>query len=159
TASRTSNSFANSPIALYGFVNGMNVLIYFLLPVIVGTSVYRDFRYNMHTILFSYPFRKLHYNAGKFISTLLVIFLITLTIEIGIETATFLPYVNEDLLMPFNAIAYFQVYAIYIIPNLFFIGVLIFGLVTISRNISVGFIGVILILMLQTMLSSFTQDV
>ena len=159
TASRTSNSYANSPLALNGFVNGMNVFIYFLLPIIVGSSVYRDFRYNMHTILFSYPFTKLDYIAGKFLSSLFVVFLITLAIALGIETATYLPYVNEELLLPFNALAYFQVYFIYIIPNLFFIGVLIFGLVTITRNISVGFIGVILILMLQVMLASFTREV
>lgn len=159
TASRTSNTYANSALALNNFVNGMNIFIYFLLPTIVGTSVYRDFRYNMHTILFSYPFTKLDYIAGKFLSSLFVVFLITLSVAIGIQFATIIPFVNQDLLMPFNAMAYLQIYGIFIIPNLFFFGVIIFGLVTLSRNISVGFIGVILILALQVMTSSFTKDV
>ncbi|MDQ7960238.1 ABC transporter permease/M1 family aminopeptidase [Flavobacterium lindanitolerans] len=159
TAARSSNAYANSPTALNGFINGMNVLIYFLLPIIVGSSVYRDFRFNMHTILFSYPFTKLDYIAGKFLSSLFVVILITLTIILGIVAASVLPWVNHDLLLPFNPVAYAQIYLIYVIPNLFFFGVLIFALVTISRNISVGFIGVILLLLLQVVLSSFTQDI
>ena len=158
TAARTSNAFANSPSALNGFINGMNILIYFLLPVIVGSSVYRDFRFNMHTILYSYPFTKLDYIAGKFLSSLFVVFLITLTIVLGIATATILPWVNQDVILPFNIVAYAQIFLIYIIPNLFFIGVIIFALVTITRNISIGFIGVIVILMIQVMLSSYTRD-
>ncbi|HEX8575947.1 MAG TPA: hypothetical protein VF677_06595, partial [Flavobacterium sp.] len=158
TASRPTNAYANSPSALNGFINGMNLFIYFLLPIIVGSSVYRDFRYNMHTILFSYPFTKLDYIAGKFLSSLFVVTLIALTIILGIETAKILPWANEDLLVPFNVFAYFQIYFIYVIPNLFFIGVLIFGLVTITRNISIGFIGVILVFVTQIILSSFTED-
>lgn len=159
TATRSSNAYANSPMALNNFVNSMNVFIYFLLPIIVGSSVYRDFRFNMHTILFSYPFTKLDYIAGKFLSSMLIVFLITLTIILGVQAAAILPAANQELLVPFNAVAYAQIYLIYVIPNLFFFGVLIFGLVTITRNISVGFIGVILILLLQGMFSSFTQDV
>ena len=158
TASQPTNAYANSPSALNGFINGMNLFIYFLLPIIVGSSVYRDFRYNMHTILFSYPFTKLDYIAGKFLSSLFVVTLITLTIILGIEAAKILPWANEDLLVPFNVFAYFQIYFIYVIPNLFFIGVLIFGLVTITRNISIGFIGVILVFVTQIILSSFTED-
>ena len=159
TAARSSNAYANSPTALNGFINRMNILIYFLLPIIVGSSVYRDFRFNMHTILFSYPFTKLDYIAGKFLSSLFVVILITLTIILGIVAASFLPWANQDLLLPFNTVAYAQIYLIYVIPNLLFIGVIIFALVTITRNISIGFIGIILILLLQVVLSSFTQNI
>lgn len=158
TAVRNTNAYANSPMALNNFINGMNVLIYFLLPIIVGTSVYRDFRFNMHTILFSYPFSKLDYIGGKFLSSLFVVILITLSIVLGIEAAKLIPWVNHDLLLPFNGIAYLQIYLIYIIPNLFFFGVLIFAVVTISRNISVGFIAVIVLLLGQVLLENFTRD-
>lgn len=159
TAVRSSNAYANSPSALSNFINGINIFIYFLLPIIVGSSVYRDFRYNMHTILFSYPFSKANYIAGKFFSSLLVVFIITLILILGIEAAKLLPTVNPNLITAFNPIAYAQIYLIYVIPNLFFIGVLIFALVTITRNISVGFIGVIFILLIQVLLSSYTRDI
>jgi len=159
TAIRPTNVYANSPSALQRLVSAMSLFIYFLLPIIVGSSVYRDFRYNMHTVLFSYPFSKLDYIAGKFLSSLLVVIVITLTILLGVEAAKILPSANQDLILPFNAAAYLQIYLIYVIPNLFFVGVLIFGLVTISRNIAIGFIGVILVFTIQEVLSSFTQDI
>lgn len=159
TASRATNTMANSPIALSGFINGMNYFIYFLLPIIIGSSVYRDFRYNMHTILFSYPFTKWDYIGGKFISSLLVVFIITLSIMAGITVASLLPWANQDLLLPFDIIPYVQIYLIYVIPNLFFFGVIIFAIVTLTRNISVGFIGVIVLIFITSVLGSFTQDI
>lgn len=158
TASRGTNTMANSPLALSGFINGMNYFIYFLLPIVIGSSVYRDFRYNMHTILFSYPFTKWDYIGGKFLSSLLIVILITLSIMGGITFASILPWANQDILLPFNILAYVQIYFIYVIPNLFFFGVIIFALVTITRNISVGFIGVIMLILIATIVSSFTQD-
>ena len=65
---------------------------------------------------------------------------------------------NPDLLGPHNFAAYIQSYLIFIIPNLIFYGVIVFSVVTITRNISVGFITVILLLFLQGIVSSFTQD-
>ena len=154
----SSNAMANSPIALNGMLNGLSVFIYFLLPSIIGASVYRDFKYNMHTILFSYPFSKWDYLMSKFLSSLLVVIIITLFVGLGAFLASFLPGVNPDLLGPHRFIAYIQSYLIFIIPNLIFYGVIVFSMVTITRNISVGFITVILLLFVQSIISSFTQD-
>ena len=158
SAVRNSNAYANSPIAINNLVNALNTFIYFLLPIIVGTSVYRDFRYNMHTILFSYPFTKWDYIGGKFLSSLFAVTLITLSLVLGILTASVLPGINPDLLTDFSVLAFAQTYLVFVIPNLFFIGVIVFALVTFSRNIVVGFIGVIVIFLLQVMLSSFTEN-
>ena len=159
TASAGSNAYVNSPVALNSFINGLNYLIYFLLPIVIGSSVYRDFRYNMHTILFSYPFSKMDYIAGKFLSSLLVVILITLSIVLGIIVASVMPIANQAVIAPFDIMAYVQIYAIYVIPNLFFFGVIVFGLVTLSRNISVGFIGVIVLILIKVVISSFTRDI
>lgn len=158
TVTTSSNALANSPIALNEIINVLSVFTYFLLPSIIGASVYRDFKYNMHTILFSYPFTKMDYLLGKFLSSLSVVILIVLAIGLGAFFASFLPYVNQDLLGPVNIMAYLQIYFIFVIPNLFFYGVIVFAVVTITRNISVGFITVILLLFVQSMVSSFTND-
>jgi ABC-2 type transport system permease protein len=154
----SSNALANSPIALNGIINGLSVLTYFLLPSIIGASIYRDFKYNMHTILFSYPFTKIDYLLGKFLSSLLVVILIVLAIGLGAFCASFLPYINQALLGPASIVAYLQIYFIFVIPNLFFYGAIVFAVVTITRNISVGFITVILLLFVQSMVGSFTND-
>ena len=83
TTTTSSNAVANSPIALNGLLNGLSVFIYFLLPSIVGASVYRDFKYNMHSILFSYPFSKWDYLMSKFLSSLTIVIIITLFVGLG----------------------------------------------------------------------------
>lgn len=133
----SSNAMANSPIALNGMLNGLSVFIYFLLPSIIGASVYRDFKYNMHTILFSYPFSKWDYLMSKFLSSLLVVIIITLFVGLGAFLASFLPGVNPDLLGPHRFIAYIQSYLIFIIPNLIFYGVIVFSMVTILSLIHI----------------------
>ena len=111
-----SNTYSNSPIALNGMLNGLSIFIYFLLPTIVGAIVYRDFKYNMHTILFSYPFTKRDYLFGKFLSAFLIVVIITLFIGLGAFAAAFLPDVNPDLVGPHRLMAYIQSYLIFIIP-------------------------------------------
>lgn len=155
----SSNAMANSPIALNGMLNGLSVFIYFLLPSIIGASVYRDFKYNMHSILFSYPFTKWNYLMSKFFSSFFIVVIITLFVGLGAFLASFLPGVNPELLGPHRFLAYIQSYLIFVIPNLFFYGVIVFSVVTITRNISVGFITVILLLFLQSIIQSFTRDV
>ena len=155
----SSNALANSPIALNSMLNGLSIFIYFLLPSIIGASVYRDFKHNMHSILFSYPFTKWDYLMGKFLSSFLIVILITFTIGLAAFLASFLPNVNEDLLGPHRILAYVQSYLIFVIPNILFFGVIVFSVVTITRNISIGFITVILLLFIQAIVESFTENV
>ena len=56
-----SSLIVNSPYALGGLFGAVSSLIIFLYPSIIGVSVYRDFKSNMHSILYSYPFTKLEY--------------------------------------------------------------------------------------------------
>ena len=61
-----SSRIVNSPFALSGLFAGLSSLVIFLYPSIIGVSVYRDFKSQMHTILYSYPFTKLEYLLAKF---------------------------------------------------------------------------------------------
>jgi len=64
---------ANSPMSLYGFFNFFNKLILFLLPTIIGTAIYRDYRNNVHAVLYSYPFTKSQYLSAKFLSAFCIV--------------------------------------------------------------------------------------
>ena len=83
TMSTGSSKIVNSPKNLNGMFNGLSILIYFLFPSIIGASIYRDFKSDMHTILYSYPFTKANYLFGKFLSSFLIVTIIILII--GLE--------------------------------------------------------------------------
>ena len=69
-----------------------------------------------------------------------------------------MPGTNPDLLTDFDIKPYFDAYIIYVLPNMLFTGAIVFGIVTFTRNISAGFIFVIVILILQGFLVSFGQE-
>ena len=158
TSTVGSSRVVNSPYALGGLFAGLTGLIIFLYPSIIGVSIYRDYKSQMHTILYSYPFTKAEYLLAKFFSGIFIVHLIVLFTAIGISLGFNLPGTNPDLLTQFELKPYLDVYIIYILPNMLFTGAIVFGIVTFTRNISAGFIFVLIILILQGFLSSYGQE-
>ena len=158
TVTTSSNTIANSPLAINGLIAGISQLVYFIVPTIIGATVYRDFKYNMHTVLFSYPFNKLSYLLSKFLSGLTITIIITFSVGLGFLFATVLPFANQDILGPINLWSYFQAYIIFVVPNIIFAGVIIFALVTLTRNVYIGFIFVIVLFLIQALISNLTNN-
>lgn len=154
SVSTGSASKVNSPLGITGLFNGITELIFFFLPSIVGVSIYRDYKSNMHSILYSYPFTKANYLFGKFLSSILATTIIIAIIGIGMFLGFRLPGTNPDIIIDFNALAYIQAYFVYIIPNILLIGSIVFSVVTFTRNIAAGFIVVVLLLLIQGLISS-----
>ncbi|MCB0278354.1 MAG: ABC-2 transporter permease, partial [Calditrichaeota bacterium] len=151
--------WVNSPVRLHRTIQLFNQLILFLLPGIIGVSIYRDFRSNSYHLLYSYPFKKSDYLAAKFLSSLLVTILIVVCIAIGLIIGTNLPGLDNRQLGPFNGFAYLQTYLVYLVPNIIVFGAIVFAVVTMTRNIYAGFITVILLIILKTILSALLNGV
>ncbi len=158
TSTTGSSKIVNSPMGVNGLFSGLTVLIFFLFPSIIGVSTYRDYKSEMHTILYSYPFTKSNYLFAKFFSAMLVVFMIVFVIGIGMFIGFRLPGTNEDIVGSFNFIAYLQSYFIYIIPNALLFGAIVFAVVTFSRNIAAGFITVILLMFIQGLAESLLSN-
>ncbi|MBO6523302.1 MAG: hypothetical protein JJ971_05705 [Balneolaceae bacterium] len=157
TVAINSVTIVNSASAINALLNEMILFIYFLLPSIVGGTIYKDFKYEMYSITFSYPFRKWEYLLAKFFSGLVIALFIVVFAAIGIMIGSVMPGTNPDLLGPFELMNYIQSFIIYIIPNLFFYGAIVFAVVTFSRSVSVGFITVLTLILLQIVASNLTS--
>ena len=158
TVTTGSSKIVNSPLGISQLFGALTALIIFLYPSIIGVSVYRDYKSEMHTILYSYPFTKAQYLLAKFFSGIFVVHFIVLIIALGIAFGFVLPGTNPDIVADFELKPYLDIYLIYILPNMLFMGAIIFGVVTFTRNISAGFITVIIILILQGFLISLFED-
>jgi len=159
TATTSSANIVNSPIGINGMFNGMTIFMLFLLPSIIGVSVYRDYKSEMHTILYSYPFTKGNYLLAKFLSSFLMVLIIVATMAIGLVIGFRLPGTNEEIITGFKVMPYIQTYLLYIIPNMFLFGAIVFGVVTFTRNISAGFITVVLLLFIQGLAEGLISEV
>ncbi|MBB1150320.1 hypothetical protein H4K35_09325 [Myroides sp. NP-2] len=149
----------NSAYVLNSLLNSFNTLLYFLFPSIIGMSIYRDYKYNVHHILYSYPFSKWQYLTGKFASSFLVTLSISVMMGIGCYLATLVPWAKPELLGPNLWWNYIQGYLFNLIPNMLFMGAIIFAVVTLSRSIYAGFITIIIIMILQGVVNSIAADV
>ncbi|WP_299061527.1 M1 family aminopeptidase [uncultured Polaribacter sp.] len=158
TGTMGSSRIVNSPIGITGLFNGFTTLIFFLFPSIIGVSIYRDFKSEMHTILYSYPFTKANYLFAKFFSGIVVVSAIVLVIALGMIIGFRFPGTNQDIVASFSFVTYLKTYLVYILPNVLFFGAVVFAVVTFSRNVTPGFITVIILLFVEGAISSILSD-
>ena len=158
TATTGSSRIVNSPIGVSGLFNALTIFIFFLFPSIVGVSIFRDFKSEMHTILYSYPFTKANYLFAKFFSSIVVVSLIVLSIALGMIIGFRFPGTNSDLVGPLNVVTYLQTYLVFILPNVLLFGAIVFAVVAFTRNIAAGFITVIILMFGQGVLESLLSE-
>ncbi len=158
TATTSNPVYANSPMSVSGMLNALSIFVYFVLPTIVGGAIYRDFRYDVHHVLYSYSLDKTSYLFAKFLSGLCVTILIVCMTTVGFLVAQLLPNVNSALLGPNHVWSYLQAYIYFVIPNLILFGAIVFGLVTFSRNIYIGFIFIIFLFVLDAFLGELRSN-
>lgn len=158
TATTGSSRIVNSPYGTSSLFNALTIFIFFLFPSIIGISVYRDYKSEMHTILYSYPFTKTNYLFAKFLSGITVITIIVLCIALGMIIGFRFPGTNPDIVGPFQLTTYLKTYFVFIVPNVFLFGAIVFAVVTFTRNIAAGFITVIVLIFVQGVLESILSE-
>lgn len=158
SATTGSSRIVNSPIAITGLFSGLTVFIFFLFPSIIGVSVYRDFKSEMYTILYSYPFTKANYLLAKFLSAVVVVTCIVLVIGLFMVLGFRFPGTNQEIVSSFNMMAYLNTYLVYILPNILLFGTIVFAVVTFTRNIAAGFITVVILIFFQELAGSLSLD-
>ena len=158
TGTTGSSRIVNSPINILDNFNIFTLLIFFLFPSIIGVSIYRDFKSEMHTILYSYPFTKANYLFAKFFSGILVVSAIVFVIAFGMMIGFRFPGTNSEIVGAFSFMAYVKSYVVFILPNVLFYGAVVFAVVTFSRNIGAGFITVIILLFFQAAIGGILSE-
>ena len=141
----------NSPIGLWGIIQGLTTLLYFFLPAIFGTAISKDFTTHTHEVLYSYPFTKTSYFVAKYLSAFVITLLVMVCVGLGAFLGYITPGLNENMLGPNSLWPYLQIYLTYIIPNLLIFGTIIFILVSVTRNAAIGYIVVVLFLFQESL--------
>jgi len=158
TATKGSSLIVNSPMYINNMFSSLTGLIFFLFPSIIGFSVYRDYKSEMHTILYSYPFTKVNYLFAKFFSSVTIVTIIVFIVGIAMCVGFNLPGTNPNLLGEFQMMAYLQSYLVYILPNILLYGAIVFAVVVFTRKIIAGFAIFIILLILQVTLTVLASN-
>ena len=139
----------NGAVGIYSLLGFFAILSYLLIPSIIGGTIQRDFKNNMHNVLYSYPLTKWNYLLAKFGAGMTMSILVVIASLIGITIGFYLPGANEELVGPFKIMNYLQPFLVYIIPNIFFYGAIVFAITAFLRNVNIGFMFVLVMIILQ----------
>jgi ABC-2 type transport system permease protein len=139
----------NSYYKINNMANMFALILTFLLPAIVGNSIFRDYKSRYYTLLYSFPFTKGDYLTAKFLSAFTVVIIIVCLLAGGFLLGSLMPGVKEAAMLPFDVFNYLHLIFVFLIPNMLFFGALVFALVLYTRNIYISFIGVIFMVIIQ----------
>ncbi len=129
-------------------------MIAFLLPVIVGNTIYRDYNTKTYAILYAYPIGKKDYFLGKAVSGFLSMALIVLALGAGILAGELFVGPANPRIGQFNPLAYLIAFGVYLLPNVIIVGLMVFTIVGVTRNIFSGFILVGLLMLFQLIIEN-----
>ncbi|MEM7660589.1 MAG: hypothetical protein AAF399_31085, partial [Bacteroidota bacterium] len=129
----------------------------FIIAAFMAVPVYRDFRFQAHSLFFTKPMPKWAYLGGRYLGSMVIVLLILLFIGVGMAMMVHWPFEETVELAPFHLWHYLNPYLISIVPYAFFTGAIFFGLVTLSRNELLIYLNAILLLVLFSTASTLAS--
>ncbi len=100
---------ANSPFRIFTFAMFFGKLLLLLVPAIVGETIFRDYKSNIHSILYAYPITKRAYLPAKFLSGAGIVLLIAGTMLLGLFCGACLPGTDTAKTVPPDPGAYSRI--------------------------------------------------
>ncbi|MBK7428707.1 MAG: hypothetical protein IPI60_17660 [Saprospiraceae bacterium] len=140
---------ANSPFALYQLSNVGFKLMLFVIPSMLGLSLSRDYQFQVHSLMYSYPIARSQFLIAKFMAPFLIIVILWTCFILGCFLATKLPGLEATLLLPFDLKVYFKLLIVYLLPNSLLISLIVFLINVLSRKQFPGFISIIVLLIIR----------
>ncbi len=139
----------NSPHEINYVLQYFNKFFLFLLPAIIGMTIYRDYSSRTFHLLYAYPIQKMNYLLGKFFSALMVVFAVVLSVGVAFLIGEFLLGIDNPKIGTTNLEGYIRAFGVFTLPNMFLYGLLVFMFVAAFRNIYAGFMTVIVLFFIQ----------
>jgi ABC-2 type transport system permease protein len=125
----------NSPYALTQMMIILTAVGQVITTAIVGTAVLRDFNFRTHELLFTTRLSRLSYLGGRFVGSYIVMLIVYLGIPLGALVGTWMPWLDAEKLLPFNAVHYVQPYLLFVVTTLFLVSAIFFAVGALTRNI------------------------
>lgn len=154
----TGNVLRNSPYVIVQIFGAFTSLSMLLIVIFIGGAALRDFDNRSAELFFTTPMKKSDYLLGRFGGGLVASIAIMLAVALGTLIGTLMPWVDPARLGPTSAAPYLWGLAVLVLPNLFFIGALLFCLAVATRSMLMTYVGVIAFFVLNIVTGVLTAD-
>jgi len=139
----------NSPLGLVEILQYFNKFFLFLLPAVIGSVIYKDYKKEVYAIIYSYPVTKKEYLLGKLLSGLTIVILITLSTGLAFIIGERMLGAENPNIGSSGSLGLMIAYVVWIIPNMIIYGSFVLMVVAALRNVYAGFIAIIFLFLLQ----------
>src|SRR5882762_7126054 len=147
--------YANSSITISFFISRMSIWLIAISAALMSVPIIRDKETKTSHYYYTLPITKGGYLLGRFLGTMVVLFLISLAVPAGILAGYGMPGHDPATLQPFHLVYFIRPYLLLILFNLLSSGLIFFSMVTLTRNVLGGYMTAILIIALNMIAARF----
>jgi ABC-2 type transport system permease protein len=133
----------NAPQALDGLIGTLSHFGVMVTAAVFGQAVYQDVEIGLDPLIFTTGVGKKSYLGGRFLGALAFAMLILGSIGLGLWAGTRMPFVDAGLFGDNRLSYYLWPYAITVLPNVFFTGVIFFSLAVRLRSMTPVYTGAV----------------
>ncbi len=155
----TGQALRNSPLNIARFSALFVVLGGPMIAALMGTAVQRDFEWNTHELFFTTRLGRAAYYFGRFAGAFAVTVLIFSGVLFGIAVGAVMPWVDKSTVAPFNPAAYASAFCGVLVPDLLFVGAILFVVGASSRALLTVYASSIVLLIGYLTASSLITEI
>jgi ABC-2 type transport system permease protein len=135
----------NSPFAIAVATNQLTLFYLFVATAFVANAIVRDDSTGFAPIVRSTSVTKRDIVIGRFIGGLAIAWLGYLAVPAGMFTGSIMSWVDPETVGPQNPAYYAWNFAIFAMPNIFFMCAMLFALATTLRSMMAAYIGAVVL--------------
>ncbi|MCB0383701.1 MAG: hypothetical protein KDD05_10530, partial [Psychroserpens sp.] len=157
------NVYRNSPYTLTLHVSIFCIFSLLMAVAFFNNAALRDYNNEFNEILFTTPLSKPGYYFGRFIGALFISTLPLLGVFIGMLLGTYLnsifEWIDPSRFGPFYFETFLNNYLLFILPNMFLAGTVIFAMAHKWKSTVISFVGGLVIIVAYIVSGSLMSDV
>ncbi|NER18661.1 M1 family aminopeptidase [Spongiivirga citrea] len=157
------NVYRNSPYTLGQYTSIMTLFGLLMATAFFNYAALREHNHNFNEILFTTPLGKAGYFFGRFFGALILGTVPMLGIFLGMIIGTYVApvagWVDAERYTSFTAEMFINNYFLFILPNMFFAGAIIYGLAKKFKSTVISFVGSLIIVVVYALAGSLTSDI
>ena len=157
------NVYKNSPHVITVYISVMTIFGLLIATAFFNNASLRDFNNNFNEIIFSTPLNKFGYFFGKFFGALILATIPLLGVYIGVligsAMAPAFGWVDAERFGSFYLETFVNNYLIFVLPNMFFVGAIIYAIANKWRSTVISFAGTLVIIVTYIISGTLMSDV
>ncbi len=157
------NIYRNSPYTITLYTTIMTMIGLMIATAFFNNAALRDHNNDFNKILFSTPLSKSGYFFGRFLGALVLTTIPMLGIFLGSILGTLLApvfgWMDTDRFGDFHLETFINNYFLFIIPNMFFAGAIIYSMAHKWKSTAISFVGALLIIVTYIVSGTLTSDI